>query len=84
MTTVAPPLFLFALTPALANPDPVDYATSEGMKLYKSATERLTHTFNGETGSLRLFLQALQQRADSFGWASVLLMVPDVNGCQET
>ena len=50
------------------------------MKLYKSATERLTHTFNGETGSLRLFLQALQQRADSFGWASVLLMVPDVNG----
>ena len=79
MTTVAPPLFLFALTPALANPDPVDYATSEGMKLYKSATERLTHSFDGETGSLHLFLQALQQRADSFEWASVL-MVPDVNG----
>ena len=71
---------MFVLTPALANPDPVDYATSEGMKLYKSATERLTHTFDGETGSLRrLFLQPLQQRANSFGWASVL-MVPDVNG----
>ena len=80
MTAVAPPLFVvFALTPALANPDPVDYATSEGMKLYKSATERLTHTFDSETGSLRLFLQALQLRADSFGWASVL-MVPDING----
>jgi hypothetical protein len=80
VTTVVPPLFLFALTPALANPDPVDYAKSEGMKLYKSATERLTHTFDGDTGSLRLFLQAQKQRVDSFGcWASVL-MVPDVNG----
>ena len=72
----APAAFVFALTPALANPDPVDYNSNEGMKLYKSATEKLNHTFDGETGSLRLFLQALQQRADAFGCASILT-VPD-------
>jgi len=75
----APAVFVFALTPALANPDPVDYNTSEGMKLYKSATEKLHHTFDGETGSLRLFLQALQQRADAFGWESILTVPDDQN-----
>jgi len=75
----APAVFVFALTPALANPDPVDYNTSEGMKLYKSATEKLHHTFDGETGSLRLFLQALQQRVDAFGWESILTVPDDQN-----
>ena len=75
----APAAFVFALTPALANPDPVDYNSNEGMKLYKSATEKLNHTFDGETGSLRLFLQALQQRADAFGWASILTVPDDQN-----
>jgi hypothetical protein len=46
------------------------------MKLYNSATEKLHHTFDSATGSLRLFLQALQQRADAFGWESILT-VPD-------
>ena len=71
--------FVFALTPALANPDPVDYNSNEGMKLYKSATEKLNHPFDGETGGLRLFLQALQQRADAFGWASILTVPDDHN-----
>jgi hypothetical protein len=75
----APAAFVFALTPALANPDPVDYNSNEGMKLYKSATEKLNHTFDGETGSLRLFLQALQQRADAFRWASILTVPDDQN-----
>ena len=76
----APAAFVFlALTPALANPDPVDYNSNEGMKLYKSATEKLNHTFDGETGSLRLFLQALQQRADAFGCASILTVPDDQN-----
>ena len=75
----APAAFVFALTPILANPDPVDYNSNEGMKLYKSATEKLNHTFDGETGSLRLFLQALQQRADAFGWASILTVPDDQN-----
>ena len=52
---ILPPIYVF------------DYNTSEGMKLYKSVTEKLHHTFDGETGSLRLFLQALQQRADALG-----------------
>jgi len=73
------PAFVFALSPALANPAPVDYNSSEGMKLYKSSTEKLHHTFDGETGNICLFLQALQQRVDAYGWAGVLT-VPDDQG----
>ena len=57
----------------------MDYNSSEGLKLYKSSTEKLHHTFDGETGNICLFLQALQQRVDAYGWAGVLT-VPDDQG----
>jgi hypothetical protein len=71
--------YTFSLTPALNNTRPVDYSTSAGMKIYKSAIEKLNHMFDGEVGNLRLFLQALQQRSDSFGWDGILT-VPDNDG----
>ena len=38
----------FALTPALAHRDIINYSTSEGAKLHKSSIEALPATFNGE------------------------------------
>jgi hypothetical protein len=76
---VEAPSFLVSFTPALSNTLPVDYSTNAGMKLYRSATEKLNHIFDGDAGNLRLFLQALQQRCDAFGWDGILT-VPDGDG----
>ena len=35
------PNFLFALSPALINPGPIDYSTTEGIKLWRGAVKPL-------------------------------------------
>ena len=64
----------FALSPARASNTLLNYRTSEGIKIYGKATSPLDTLFNGESGSLRLFLGKVQQRAIQFGWTSVLLV----------
>ena len=62
----------FALTPALASADIINYSTAEGAKLYKSATAALPVTFDGKDSEVLILLQALRVRAFASGWDSIL------------
>jgi hypothetical protein len=63
---------VFALTPALASNDLINYSTGEGIKLYGKAIAPLDTLYNGDSASLRLFLSKVQQRANQSGWKSIL------------
>jgi hypothetical protein len=63
---------VFALTPALASNDLINYSTGEGIKMYGKAIAPLDTLYNGDSASLRLFLSKMQQRANQ----SVFLIVP--------
>jgi hypothetical protein len=62
----------FALTPALAFQDVIDYSTSSGLKLYKAATTPMDPPYNGTAANLSLFLEAIKKRATNFGWTGIL------------
>lgn len=67
----APPAVPFALTPALADDAVINYATSEGKKLWKEATEVLPlGEFDGKNPNN--LLSDLDQRAKTQGWLNVL------------
>jgi hypothetical protein len=74
-----PTVIKFARTPALVQDTLLDYSTPEGMAIYKGATEKLLHPFDGDPAKLRMFLEALRQRSDAFGWTAIL-SVPDQDG----
>jgi multidrug efflux pump subunit AcrA (membrane-fusion protein) len=63
---------VFTLSPALATNALINYGTGEGMKLYGRATAPLDALFNGDSGSLRLFLSKVQLRASQSGWTAIL------------
>jgi hypothetical protein len=69
----------FSRTPALTHDAPIDLSTAEGRAIYKGAIEKLLHPFDGDPAKLRMFLEALRQRSDSYGWTEIL-MVPDQQG----
>ena len=70
----------FALTPAVAIDGIVDYTTSEGRKLYNSASYKLEEElYDCKPDGLYQFLQSLSTRAQEFGWDNIpngILMVP--------
>jgi hypothetical protein len=76
---VVPVVPIFALSPALINNNVIDYATPEGIKLYKQAVSPLPITYNGTGNSLHLFLTTVQERAAVSNWSDVLT-IPDANG----
>jgi hypothetical protein len=62
----------FALTPAIAIlPGVIDYmTTSEGQRLYSSATSKLDkELYDCQTDGLYQFLATLHIRAQEFGWS---------------
>jgi hypothetical protein len=79
MANQNPPL-VFALTPAIAINGVVDYTTSEGRKLYSSATYKLEdELYDCEPDGLYQFLQSLSARAQEMGWDDPVggtLMIP--------
>ena len=61
----------FALTPAKAYDGVLDYATSEGRKLFSSATKSLYHSdegFDCTPEDLHGFLEILADRAQEYDW----------------
>ena len=59
----------YALCPAQIDSDnPIPYATSEGIKLFKTATDSLPFKFNGEAKSVHMFKEALINRSKLAGW----------------
>ena len=64
----------FALTPAQANTEVIDFNDPAGTKLFKAATEKLAIEFDCSTESLPLFLAQLRDRAAIFDWLALLLV----------
>ena len=59
----------FALTPALVNmTEPINFTTSEGAKLNKSAVSALPLMFDVESGSINTFNEILMDRCLTSGW----------------
>ena len=69
----------FALTPAQADNEIIDYTSSEGKKLYALATMKLSIPFDGDPANLETFLESIQQQAHSSNWAQIMT-IPDKNG----
>ena len=65
----------FALTPALAQPDWIDYSTRTGMDIFKAATAPLSEPFDGQAENLRAFLDKVRDRAAAFGWNNVIMVM---------
>jgi len=64
--TTTPPHF--AISPALAQPNVLDYSSGIGAKIFTKATEALATPFNIRNPNIKLLLHELQVRSESFGW----------------
>ena len=76
------PAVLFALTPARAVPNVLDYSTKRGSDIYKIATSPLREgdRFDVESKDLNPFLKDVRKRANEQGWDdefSGILSIPD-------
>jgi hypothetical protein len=65
----------FALTPAMATQDVIDYTTSTGIKLYKTIITPNETKFDGSSGKLLAFLDDIEQKALRYGWNTNLLSI---------
>lgn len=74
----------FALTPAQVAPDNIiDYSTSEGKKLWNSATAALDDKFDADAKNINIFTEQVMKRATNAGWTTGngnIISIPDVNG----
>jgi len=72
---------IFSLSPAGAIQGPIRYDTSDGRKLYKDATSKLSDDlFDCVPEDLFQFLKVLEDRAREFNWTNGILSIPvDVN-----
>ena len=69
----------FSLTPAQADNEVINYTTSEGKKLFISATAKLNIEFDGNPANLKIFLESLRHRARSSNWLQIM-SIPDSHG----
>jgi hypothetical protein len=68
----------FALTPALVSNAPIDYSTTQGLKLWQSATAKLADDlYDGSADGLRDFLELMRNRATIAGWTNSVMAVPN-------
>jgi len=73
MATQNPPNFVFALVPAWVDPGPIDYSTTDGIKLWRARIEPLAkEPFMLNAHKFKLFLTTLSDRAMTYGWGSIL------------
>ena len=63
----------FALVPGDGNANvPWNFTTGDGLKLFQAATRPLETKFDGSVGKLQYFLDAIQNRAETYGMAGIL------------
>jgi len=68
-----PPNFVFALSPALNNQGPIDYATPEGIKLWRGAIKPLAkELFTLKPHRFKLFLSTLTKQTMVYSWENIL------------
>lgn len=69
----------FALTPAGAGNVPWNFQTTQGTRMYTSATEPIDPRYDGTVLKLNGFLRQVSSRVETFGFTSILV-VPDSEG----
>jgi hypothetical protein len=69
----------FALTPALANREVLDFNDPADTNFFKAATEKLPIEFDCSSENLPLFLGQLRDRAAVYDWLALLLIPKDRN-----
>ncbi|KAI2490790.1 hypothetical protein MHU86_23788 [Fragilaria crotonensis] len=69
---MAAPAPHFALAPAFANPDVLNYSEQAAAKLFKSGTEALSIKFDCKPDNLQLFLDQTRDRSIIFDWLNIL------------
>ena len=62
----------FALAPAFANPDVLNYSDQSAAKLFKAGTEALSIKFDCKPDNLQLFLDQARDRSIVFDWLNIL------------
>ena len=68
----APAASHFALAPAFANPDVLNYSDQSAAKLFKSGTESLSIKFDCKPDNLQLFLDQARDKVIVFDWLNIL------------
>ena len=66
----------FALLPARAIADVIDYSSSDGIKIYIKATSALPNLFDLSPESLFYFLNSVKERGEVENWDD-LFIIPD-------
>ena len=74
----------FALTPGHVSASVfIDYTAGNGIKMFKSATEKLDETFDGDSNGINLFNKKILEISNNSGWTetwSSILMINYANG----
>ena len=73
----------FSLTPAQADNEVINYTSSEGKKLFISATTKLNIEFDGDPANLKIFLESLRHRACTSNWLQIM-SIPDQKGTRRS
>jgi hypothetical protein len=69
---------VFALTPARASHNVIDYNTKQGWSIWISLTKPLAKDlFDCTPEGLRDFLELVSQRGSVMGWDTSVLFIPD-------
>ncbi|CAB9519769.1 unknown protein [Seminavis robusta] len=76
-----PPVVPFAVTPAGAGNAAWDFTSSTGLKIFIASTAPFSHPYDGKEAFLKDFLRKIYQRAESYGWSTILI-VADASGEQ--
>jgi hypothetical protein len=66
--------------PVLTQPDILDYSSGIGVKTFSKASEPIKIVFSVKNPNMRIFLNELQIRSESFGWNPLF----QINISQET
>ena len=64
----------FALSPALANRDILDYNSVAGAKVYRGAIAPIAIEFDCKSENLQLFLDQVRDRSTTHNWNNILLV----------
>ena len=64
----------FALSPALANRDILDYSSASGAKVYRGAIAPVAIEFDCKSENLQLFLDQIRDRSTTHDWNNILLI----------
>jgi hypothetical protein len=75
----APGPVVYARNPAHASTGLLNYKSSEGMKIYHSATAAMSIKYSGKAIDMHIFLKTVKARGDTYGWEHILT-VPTEGG----